>query len=979
MNTKPTLAVCVATLLTAFNFHLAPAFAQGTAFTYQGRLQDGANLANGSYDLRFTLFEDSIPGGGLLGVPITHNATGVTNGLFTVTLDFGGWIGYPDPWLEISVRTNGSGAFAILNPRQRITPTPQAVHAASAGTAASVEAANVSGTMTLEQLPVGLLTNNASDVILTGTFTGDGAGLINLDGSQLTSGVVADARLSSNVALRSGGKTFSGSQSFAGPVSVSSGITSATGNSQFNFNGGYGDVTMTLRQRSAADNVILAVQDTLTFNRLQVTTNGISVVGNVVSTGTNTAGAFAGNGAGLTSLDAGNLATGTIGDARLSGTVSKLGQTIESIEIVDGTLVNADVSASAAIADTKLATISTAGKVADSALSANVALRAGGNTFAGNQNFAGAVSVSSGISSSSGNSQFNFNGGYGDVTMTLRQRAGDNIMLAVQDTATFNRFLVTPAGASVTGDIAASGTNTAAAFVGNGAGLTGLNGANITAGKLADSALSSNVALRAGGNTFTGNQIITNGNVGIGTTSPGRPLQVGGANGSEGMMRFSSVSTLGLANRTWEVGVPMNETNTSGKFYSFVIDDTQLGSEPELLVQYFTGNVGIGTTNPLAKLDVNGSIRATSIEASGGNLTGLNASQLTSGTVSLARLPAAVVTNGALGVTLSGTLGGNGAGLTNLNAAQLASGTVPLARLPNGLVTNSASGVSLSGTFSGDGAGLTNLNASQLTSGSLADARLSTNVALLNRTNQSFSGNNIFNQLGVQGTNPLEFGVGHPNRDPFEGSIAYRFDSGGPGGLASSSLDIAGARVGGSDPRIVRVFDSLFVGNLLFVGGVTQNVGVKREALNNAFEVEGNASKTVAGSWLANSDARIKQDIQRIEGALEKLNQVRLVSFQYTEQYRKDHPSIGTERYLNVVAQEFATVFPDHVKASSERLPDGSKVLQVDTYPLTIYSAAAVQELSRKLEKKDAEIANLQARLEKLEQLLGNRLSGGSR
>jgi hypothetical protein len=45
---------------------------------------------------------------------------------------------------------------------------------------------------------------------------------------------------------------------------------------------------------------------------------------------------------------------------------------ITSSMIVDGTIVNADINAAAAIADTKLATIATAGKVADSALSANV-------------------------------------------------------------------------------------------------------------------------------------------------------------------------------------------------------------------------------------------------------------------------------------------------------------------------------------------------------------------------------------------------------------------------------------------------------------------------------------------------------------------------------------------------------------------------------------------------------------------------------
>ena len=46
-------------------------------------------------------------------------------------------------------------------------------------------------------------------------------------------------------------------------------------------------------------------------------------------------------------------------------------------------IVNADISASAAIADTKLATISTSGKVSDSALSSNVVLKNVANTFSG--------------------------------------------------------------------------------------------------------------------------------------------------------------------------------------------------------------------------------------------------------------------------------------------------------------------------------------------------------------------------------------------------------------------------------------------------------------------------------------------------------------------------------------------------------------------------------------------------------------------
>ena len=150
----------------------------------------------------------------------------------------------------------------------------------------------------------------------------------------------------------------------------------------------------------------------------------------------------------------------------------------------------------------------------------------------------------------------------------------------------------------------------------------------------------------------------------------------------------------------------------------------------------------------------------------------------------------------------------------------------------------------------------------------------------------------------------------------------------------------------------------------------TEKVGIGRVAATNALEVEGNASKTTAGNWAANSDRRIKSEIQPLTGALEKLDRVRLVDFRYTPEYRAAHPGIPDVRYLNVVAQEFAEVFPDHVKSSGERLPDGSEILQVDTYPLTIYSAAAVQELHRENEALRKKLAEQEERLRRLEEAL---------
>ncbi len=126
---------------------------------------------------------------------------------------------------------------------------------------------------------------------------------------------------------------------------------------------------------------------------------------------------------------------------------------------------------------------------------------------------------------------------------------------------------------------------------------------------------------------------------------------------------------------------------------------------------------------------------------------------------------------------------------------------------------------------------------------------------------------------------------------------------------------------------------------------VSGSLGVGNVPITNKLEVSGNASKTAAGSWLANSDRRIKTEVETVTDALDTLDRVRLVSFEYTDAYKATHESIADHRYLNVIAQEFAQIFPEHVQGSGELLPDGSEILQVDTYPLTIYAAAAVQEL----------------------------------
>lgn len=118
-------------LLALLHAPLPVAHAQGTAFTYQGRLTDGANPANGIYDLRFVIYSAST-GAGVVAGPMNYPGIPVSNGLFTVTVDPGaGVFTGAERWLQLEARTNGAGAFTALTPRQKITAAPHAVTAAN--------------------------------------------------------------------------------------------------------------------------------------------------------------------------------------------------------------------------------------------------------------------------------------------------------------------------------------------------------------------------------------------------------------------------------------------------------------------------------------------------------------------------------------------------------------------------------------------------------------------------------------------------------------------------------------------------------------------------------------------------------------------------------------------------------------------------------------------------------------------------------
>ncbi len=208
----------------------APAFAQplGSSFTYQGVLKNGSSPANGLYDARFRLY-DALAGGTQVGATLCLDNLGVINGLLTTSLDFGPQFNGAARYLEIEVRAdsgldcNTLAGFVILGPRQPLTATPYALHALNAsisGTqggavsftnaantyagsgallgnlnAASISSGTLGGAHLAGAYSNALTLNNASNAF-TGSFTGNGAALTNVD-AQTLDGIDSSAFLQS--------------------------------------------------------------------------------------------------------------------------------------------------------------------------------------------------------------------------------------------------------------------------------------------------------------------------------------------------------------------------------------------------------------------------------------------------------------------------------------------------------------------------------------------------------------------------------------------------------------------------------------------------------------------------------------------------------------------------------------------------------------------------------------------------------------
>ena len=147
------------------------------------------------------------------------------------------------------------------------------------------------------------------------------------------------------------------------------------------------------------------------------------------------------------------------------------------------------------------------------------------------------------------------------------------------------------------------------------------------------------------------------------------------------------------------LGLLMETGQTSNVFAGYKDSKYQIG--------YTTADIHANSvTLTDISTKINGSLETGSITGNGSGLTGLNASNITSGTINNNYLPSII----------SGkTFTGNGSGLTGLNASNITSG-----KIANNYLPSIISGK----TFTGDGSGLTGLNASNITSGTIETARI---------------------------------------------------------------------------------------------------------------------------------------------------------------------------------------------------------------------------------------------------------------
>ena len=847
---------------------------------------------------------------------------------------------------------NGSGGFGS-NATLNVGSSPASVVAADV---------NEDGKLDLISANAGAntLTVLFNTPIIRGTFSGNGSGLTSLNASQLASGTVADAFLSSNVAFDNGNNFFTGVNTFVNAFNVFTGI-SFTGNGS-----GLTSLNAANLTGSVPSSALNSVPAASLTGTLPLALLPATVVTNT-ETGVTLGGTFSGNGSGLTNLNTAQFANSVLTNGEtgltLGGTFSGNGGGLTNLNAsqLNGAVPSASLTSvpAASLTGTVPATSLPASVVTNTETGVTL-----GGTFSGNGG--GLTNLNAAQLTSIGNYNFFLGSPVGNSSTTGNSEIGIGSYALVSDSSGSVNIAIGPQALL---NNSSGSDNTAIGYTALQNNISGNYNTAISPGALFNTTGGNNIALgyQAGYNLTTGSSNIDIGNVGVAGennvtrigTSQTQAFIAGTISGNGGgLTNLNAAQLTSIGNYNFFLGSPVGNSSTTGNSeigigsYALVSDSSgsvNIAIGPQALLNNSSGsdNTAIGYTalqnnisgnyntaiSPGALFNTTGGNNIALGYQAGYNLT-TGSSNIDIGNMGLT-LDTNIIRIGTSQTTtyLAGVINGNGGGLTNLNAAQL-SGAVPSATL------TSVPAANLTGALPGiSGASLTSLPA---------------NAALLGAS-QNFTGGNTFtstmtvtnsgavNSLNVYGTQT----GGWPN------PVAL-FENKSTAATASPALRLlcdGGANMDGA----------------LSVSVSTGTTGLIAEFGNStAFVVRitNNGSIYAAGNVYANgvlltSDRNTKEHFQPVDNQAVLAKVAALPVTQWN--YKQDQADV---QHIGPMAQDFQAAFQ----------LDGGDEKHISVVDEGGVALAAIQGLNQKLEAdakaKDAEIESLKQSLAELKQMV---------
>lgn len=154
-----------------------------------------------------------------------------------------------------------------------------------------------------------------------------------------------------------------------------------------------------------------------------------------------------------------------------------------------------------------------------------------------------------------------------------------------------------------------------------------------------------------------------------------------------------------------------------------------------------------------------------------------------------------------------------------------------------------------------------------------------------------------------------------------------------------------------------------------------RRVGIGTTNPSHVLHVNG-VARSASSTWATSSDRRIKTQIEDLDSALARVQQLRPVTYAWTETYRADHDGLPV-RNFGFIAQEAEQVVPEMVRQVKETV--GGQVIPdfrvMDHSPVLPLLVGAVQEQQAIIDAQADAIDALTRRLAGIEARLGGQPS----